>query len=162
MSLWVTNASPLIFLAKLDRLPLLRSAASKIFVPTTVIEEIAAQKDSAFERVDAALRSWLDRREPIVGERIHLLGLEVGLGEAAAIALGIEARADRIVLDDLDARRWAQRLGLRPIGTLGILLAARLRGELPSLEAEIDRLTEAGFRIGDALMNAVLKEAGER
>jgi predicted nucleic acid-binding protein len=66
-----------------------------------------------------------------------------------------------VVIDDLDGRRFAYRLGLAPIGTLGLLLAARLRGDLPSLHQEIERLEAAGFRISGALRRAVLERAGE-
>ncbi len=38
----------------------------------------------------------------------------------------------------VDARRFASRVGLSPVGTLGILLAARLRGEIPSIREEIE------------------------
>jgi uncharacterized protein len=64
-----------------------------------------------------------------------------------------------IFLAKLD--RLAKRLGVAPVGTLGLLLAAKLRGEIESLRAEIDRLRDAGFRISLALSEAVLREAGE-
>lgn len=85
----------------------------------------------------------------------------LGSGEAEVIALAKERGATTVVLDDLDARRFARRVGLRPIGTLGLLLAARLRNELPSLSAEIARLRKVGFYAGDELVTAVLEAAGE-
>jgi predicted nucleic acid-binding protein len=51
--------------------------------------------------------------------------------------------------------------GLAAIGTVGILLAARFQGKIPSLREEIDRLQTYGFRISKALMEEVLKVAGE-
>jgi predicted nucleic acid-binding protein len=53
---------------------------------------------------------------------------------------------------------------LRPravVGTLGLLLSARLRGEIPSLHAEIDRLRAAGFRMSEHLVTAALEASGE-
>jgi len=58
-------------------------------------------------------------------------------------------------------RRLADRLGLRLVGTLGLLLAAKLRGEIPSLRAEIDRLRSGGFRASPALVEEILRPAGE-
>ena len=72
-----------------------------------------------------------------------------------------EIGADRVVMDDLDARRMARRLGLELIGTIGLLLSARLRGEVPSMRGEIDRLEALGFRIAPDLVAAVLQAAGE-
>lgn len=86
---------------------------------------------------------------------------DLDAGEAEVIALAREVSAERVIMDDLDGRRFAHRLGLAPIGTLGLLLAARLRGELPSLQEEIERLQSVGFRISGALRRAFLERAGE-
>jgi len=51
MSRWVVDASPLIFLAKLERLPLLRDAAGEVLVPHEVLSEIRAQEDPATSRI---------------------------------------------------------------------------------------------------------------
>jgi predicted nucleic acid-binding protein len=66
-----------------------------------------------------------------------------------------------VVLDDFDARRFAWRVGLKPVGTLGLLLAARLRSEIPSLRAEVRQLQAAGFYVSEQLVAAALKDAGE-
>ena len=77
------------------------------------------------------------------------------------IFLAKSLRAERVLLDDLDARRFARRIGLKPVGTLGLLLAARLRGEIPSVRAEIDHLRALGFRAAPKLIKAILQEAKE-
>lgn len=161
MSRWVTNTSPLIFLAKLDRLELLRKAADEIFVPSAVIEEIRQHADEASEKIEETLSSWLQVKQVRDRQIIDVLLADLDYGEAEAIALAREMGADRIVMDDLDARRLAWRLNLNVIGTLGLLLGARLRGELASLKQEIDRLHREGFRVSAALVEAVLREAGE-
>ena len=60
-------------------------------------------------------------------------------GEAEAIVLAAELHAERLVLDDQDARRFADRCGLKVIGTLGILLAAKQRGVITQISPEILR-----------------------
>jgi predicted nucleic acid-binding protein len=50
---------------------------------------------------------------------------------------------------------------LKVIGTLGLLLAARLDGRIASLHREIKRLEDAGFRVAPELVRVVLREAGE-
>jgi uncharacterized protein len=161
MSRWIVDTSPLIFLAKLDRLDLLRKSADELLVPAAVVEEVRAYPDDAGQKIEEALDSWL--REERVGARrvVDVLLVDLDLGEAEVIALARERSADRIVMDDLDGRRFARRLGLEPIGTLGLLLAAKLRGELDSLQAEIERLEREGFRVSPALVEAILRTAGE-
>lgn len=161
MSLWVIDSSPLIFLAKLNRLALLRKEAKEILVPPAVLAEIAGQDDEAAFQVEEARRTWL-QVQPVKDPRLPaVLRRELGDGEAEAIALALEKEAARIVLDDLDARRLADQLGLKVVGTLGLLLAAKLRGEIPSLRAEIDRLRRGGFRAAPALIEEILRSAGE-
>jgi uncharacterized protein len=57
--------------------------------------------------------------------------------------------------------RLADRLGLKLVGTLGLLLTSKLRGEIPSLRAEIDRLRRGGFRASPALVKEILRSADE-
>lgn len=161
MSLWVVDASPLIFLAKLERLDLLRQAAGSVCLPQAVADEIRAKPDMATQVLEQALQTWIEVR--VVDNRmaVDLLLAELDLGEAEVIVLAKILNAEYVVMDDLDARRFARRVGLRPIGTLGLLLAARLRGEIPSLQAEIQRLEKFGFRVSSALKAQLLRAAGE-
>ncbi len=161
MSPWIVDAGPFVFLAKLDRLSVLRGPAPSVLMPAAAAREVLAHPDRATQALQRASSDWLEIVE--VEDRLAagLLLPSLGPGEAEVIALARERSATTVVLDDLDARRFARRVGLRPVGTLGLLLAARLRNELPSLRAEILRLEEAGFYASDALTAAVLEAAGE-
>ncbi|MEA2562380.1 MAG: uncharacterized protein QOH06_3884 [Acidobacteriota bacterium] len=161
MRLWVVDTSPLIFLAKLDRLDLLRRGAEQVVAPPAVFHEINEYPDFAREKIEDAKKSWLSVRAVEDRRLVDVLMADLDAGESEVIALALELEAERVVLDDLDARRLAQRLGIAPVGTLGLLLAAKLRGEIQSLRAEIDRLRQAGFRVSPTLSQAVLQEAGE-
>ncbi|MDL1944937.1 DUF3368 domain-containing protein [Chloroflexi bacterium CFX2] len=159
MSLCVADAGPLIFLAKLGRLDLL--AGDDIRVPAAVMVEISAKADEACKQIEQAADAWLKVQEVGNREIVQMLLADLDLGEAEVIALAKEINADSILLDDLDARRFARRVGLSTIGTIGILLAARLQGKITSLREEIDRLQTHGFRISKALMEEVVKASGE-
>ncbi len=161
MSCWVVDASPLIYLAQLDRLELLRRGADEILAPPTVLRELDAKPDASTPKIEAARRAWLRSEAPRDQKLLAVLRLELDAGEAEAIALAYERSADRTVMDDLAGRRYARQLGLPLVGTLGLLLAARLRGELRSLKSEIERLHAAGFYAGDALIQKILQAAGE-
>ncbi len=159
MTLWVVDTSPLIFLSKLNRLDLLQGA-ERILVPTAVLREIQEYPDEVAAEVEKAQRSWL-QVQAVQDRGVVEVMADLDAGEAEVIALAREVSAERVIMDDLDGRRFAHRLGLAPIGTLGLLLAARLRGELPSLQEEIERLQSVGFRISGALRRAFLERAGE-
>jgi hypothetical protein len=76
--------------------------------------------------------------------------------------LALEVDADALLIDERDGRAIALRLGLSPIGALGVLVRARQRGHLGAVGPMMDRLeSELGFFIGAELRTRVLEEAGE-
>jgi hypothetical protein len=160
MRIWVVDTSPLIFLAKLNRLDLLKKAG-RVLVPMAVLREIQEYPDEAAAQIEEARHAWLEVQPVRDRGIVEVLTGDLDAGESELLALAREVGAQRVVIDDLDGRRFAYRLGLAPIGTLGLLLAARLRGDLPSLQQEIEHLQAAGFRMSGTLRLAFLKRAGE-
>jgi uncharacterized protein len=158
---WVVDTAPLIFLSKLGRLGLLEGAADSICVAQAVIDEIQMKPDEAARAIALACQSWLSVRQVSNRQAVEILLADLGLGEAETIVLAKEIDAERVVMDDLDARRFAHRVGLELIGTLGLLLAARLEGRIASLQREIENLEGAGFRVAPKLVERLLMEAGE-
>ncbi len=161
MSIWVVNTSPLVFLGNLGRLELLRHEGREVYIPRAVAEEIAEKPDAAAQAVQAACATWMQVRNVTDQTAMTLVQAALHKGEAEAIVLATELHVERLVLDDQDARRFAARCGLKIIGTLGILLAAKQRGAIVSLREEIDALIALGFRVNPQLVTAVLQSAGE-
>ncbi|MFZ5919219.1 MAG: DUF3368 domain-containing protein [Chloroflexota bacterium] len=161
MTIWVVDTSPLIFLSKLGYLDLLRKSADVVYVPRAVLDEIQIKPDDATQAIEEARRSWLSVQAVGNQSAVEILLADLDRGEAEAIVLAREIGADRLVMDDLDARRFARRVGLEVIGTMGLLLAARLRGEIRSVREEIEQLREYGFRVAPALVRVILEEARE-
>jgi predicted nucleic acid-binding protein len=69
--------------------------------------------------------------------------------------------ADRVVLDDLEARRCAKAMGRTIIGTLGIVGRAKVRGLIDRAEPVIWRLRESGLYVSDDLVKKLLREVRE-
>jgi predicted nucleic acid-binding protein len=85
----------------------------------------------------------------------------LGAGEREAISLGLEIRADLLILDDRPARRVAESLALTIIGTLGIILRAKRRGLLHLVRPSLDALVTQAFFMSPRLYREVLNLAGE-
>jgi predicted nucleic acid-binding protein len=68
-------------------------------------------------------------------------------GESSAIALALETKEPLLILDDAQARSFAQDIGLAITGTLGILIAAYRQGIIADLNPIIVRLEACNFRL---------------
>ena len=158
----VCNATPIIALAAVGQLDLLRAVYGEILIPDDVFHEVAvagAGEPGAHEVTEAG---WIKRQTVHNAALVNALGLELDLGEAEAIALAVEQSAGLILLDERRGRHAAARLGLTVAGTLGVLIAAKDRGLLALVRPVLDALRmQAGFWIGDELHGAVLQVAGE-
>ena len=156
----VVNASPLILLARIDRLDLLTSLAKLLVLPEAVIREIQAgsHRDETADRVKS-LPSVLQVADRPLPDRIRLWDL--GAGESQVLAHGLERPGAEVVLDDLAARRCARSLSLSMIGTLGVVILCRHRGVISAARPVIEMLREAGLRLKPALMEKALAKVGE-
>lgn len=158
----VCDTSPIIALACAGRLDLLRAVHGEILVPDAVFDEITVAGAGEPGASEVAQAAWIKRRPALNAPLVNALSLELDAGEAQAIALAVESRAGLILLDERRGRRAAKRLGLTVSGTLGVLIAAKDRGQLASVRPVLDALrANAGFWIDDNLYNAALAAANE-
>lgn len=162
----VSDSSPLICLARLGRLDLLRRLFDAVFIPSAVWQEVAidgGDREEALQVKEAAQDGWLQVECPggvSEDSEATLAGLDIG--EREAIALALEKGAT-LIMDEAAGRAAAQRLGLRCTGTLGVLVEAKLLGLIPRLREELDRLQEqTNFRFTPDLFEVVLGRAGEQ
>ncbi len=92
---------------------------------------------------------------------VEPLLLFVGQGEAEAIAMAQVRPGAVLLLDDLRARKLAERLGLRRLGTVALLGLAKRRGLIAALKPALDALVGHGIYLRRELIDAALREAGE-
>src|SRR5439155_7115199 len=82
----------------------------------------------------------------------HLLTLELHRGEAEAIALAVEVKADWILIDERDGRMMGRQLGLPLTGVLGVLLRAKKMKKIKAYKPEIAALkSKARFFVAPQL-----------
>lgn len=160
----VSNTSPISNLAWIGKLTLLHDQFREIWIPKAVETELQNIPDAIVRKVveDALRQGWLKVRVASDAALISLLTVELHPGESEAIALALEMKADRLLIDERDGRNLARQLGLSLTGVMGVLLRAKKSGSLKTIKRDIDALkSEARFFIAPALEAAILREAGE-
>ncbi len=156
----IADSSPLIGLARIGHLSLLPRLARRIVAPRSVWDEVTAARADAPGAADVAAQPWIEVLEADPPDVAPLLIL-VGRGEAEAIALAQREPAAVLLMDDLRARKLAERLGLRRMGTVALLGQARRENLIPKLKPALDALVANGIFIAPKLIDAALKEVGE-
>lgn len=75
--------------------------------------------------------------------------------------MAIYLRANFLVIDDLPGRHAAEGLGLRVIGTLGLLVRAKHSGLIGEVRPLMDALIAHGLYTSAGLYHRILSLAGE-
>ena len=151
----VSNTTPLIGLASINRFALLQQLFGKIHIAEAVYNEaISAEQELA----DA---DWIEVVKIKDQLAVDVLLDELDLGEAETIVLARELGADWVLMDEKKGRRKLTQLNLAKIGTIGILLRAKQAGFLPAILPDLEQLRTQGFSISQSIIDSVLKHAGE-
>jgi len=158
----VSNASPLISLARIGRLDLLRQLYGELLIPEAVWHEVVIEGVGQPGADEVKAATWIKTQSVTNTPLVHALRQELGPGEAEAIALTLETQAELLLMDERVGREVARHLGLRCTGLIGVLLEAKHKSVLNAVKPHLDALRNmAGFRISDALYVRVLQDEGE-
>ena len=160
----VSDTSPLSNLAVIGQISLLPKIYSRIIIPKTVAEELVNAGNSFPQIQSVVSLNWIEIREVKQSEMMRTL-LDNSLldaGEAEAIILALELKAEELLIDERIGRYEASQLGIPITGLLGILLVAKRRNLISQVKPIIKNLiSEAGFRVSPQLHQEVLQLAGE-
>ena len=160
----VTNAGPLMALAKLNLLHLLRQLYGQVQYPPSVYEEVVVEGiQRGFE--DAYTLQRFLKQEGWKPTGIHdipdsLLSLHLDRGERESIALALTVNG-LLLIDEERGREVARQQGLRVQGTLGVLIQAYRAGlitadQLRFYVSQIEERTD--IWVSPALCRRVLQE----
>lgn len=93
----ISNASPLINLARIRQFHLLRQLYSEIIIPAGVWREIVVEGSGQPGAEEVKAADWI-KTETVQNEKlVHALRQELDAGEAEAIALAVEKRAELLL-----------------------------------------------------------------
>jgi uncharacterized protein len=150
----VSDTSCVSNLITIGRVELLNQLFGEVIIPPEVHVELS--------RHHPTLPSFVKLVSPRDTATVSRLSSELDLGEAEAISLARELRADRLLIDEKNGRAVALREGVPIIDVVGILITAKQQGLLTSVRAVLDALDkEAGFRLSRGVRADALRAVGE-
>ncbi len=154
----VSNSGPLIALAKVEKLHVLRELFGKVFIPQAVWIEVVERGKGKPGSEEVASAEWIEVVEVRDKLGVEILRGEIEVGEAETIVLAKELNADLVLLDEKIPRIIAKSLGLNVTGSLAILFLAWKRGLIAdNLDDLLDELKSKGVYFSEEVVDA-LKE----
>ncbi len=158
----VSDASPLILLARIGKLNLLKELYLEVVIPLQVKNEIVKYDDEASFRIVSEIeKGWIKLKDVEISPELNRLGEKLGLhrGEVYALSVAVHLNLEEFLADDKLARIAAKILGLRAIGCLGVVMKAFERGIITRSDAieSIQKLVKAGLWISPEVLAEVFK-----
>jgi len=163
MSKIVSNATPLIYLAKIKKYSLLKSLFDKIIISQEVKIEIV-DEGKKLKQPDALL---IEKEiedgfiEVMKVEKLVETSLELDLGELSTLSLAKKLKIDEVLIDETLRRAAARIIGLVPKGTLYVLLKNLKLKEITfdDFLNILNELIESGFRLKEEIYIKVIEKA---
>jgi uncharacterized protein len=125
-----------------------------VVIPPAVREELSSSHP--------LLPPWIQVKTVQNQDRVREYARTVDAGEAEAIELARELRADRLLMDERKGRRLALQEGVPVIGLLGVTLLAKRHRLIPSARELLRRLeAEAGIYLAADIKETALKTVAE-
>jgi len=157
----VSNATPLIYLAKVGKLDLLR-IFGEVLIPEEVKIEVmdrgkAMKKLDAFEVEKAINDGWIK----VLKTELVNVPVELHSGEKAVLSLAKKLGVEEVLVDEAPARVAAKLLGLKPRGTILVLFKAlqKEKIDLDGFLEILNKMIEHGFRLREEVFVEAVRRA---
>lgn len=115
----ISNSTPLICLAKIKQLELLKILFNKTTIPESVKKEVMKEGKPGFSEIENAIKNkWI-----LIENPKKSLNINLGKGENDAISLAKE-KNDSLIIDDSVAIKIADSMNIKCVRTTKILFLA--------------------------------------
>lgn len=153
----VVNTSPLLSLTKMQAFGAVGKLPYEFICPAEVETEILAGANQGYE---TKIPAWL-RVVPLENPLSPLAVASLDIGEAAVIQLALEKNIEYVCIDELKGRRAALAVGLKIVGSLGLVGKAKTLGLILEMRPLIKKARDAGIYYDDRLIETFLQSFGE-
>jgi uncharacterized protein len=153
----VSDSTIIIVLSKINKLDILCKIFNQIYIPKAVYEEIVVKGSGKPGSIEVVESKWIKIKEVDNKFAVNILLKSLDIGESESIVLAKEMNADYIIIDE-HGRTNAEYLGLKVIGTLGILKIAYERKIIKNFKNILDEIIDNGFYLKYSLYKKVLQD----
>ena len=154
----VANTTPLISLASIGKLEILKDIFGEIIIADAVYNEIKAKQGYGYSEIDTDYIKVQSING--IAYRDFLLS-QLDLGETETIILAKEIDANFVIIDENIAYKIASSSELNVVRTLSILLRAKEKGLIPALRPLLDEMILKGRWYSPRVYKTILEQAGE-
>ncbi len=155
----VSNTTPILSFIKLNRLDILRTIYKEITIPEAVYKELEEGRHKYY--LNISKENWIKISKVSNKNLVEKFEEILDAGEAEAITLALELKANLLLMDEKLGRRIAEEQGLKISGTIGILLKAKEEGIISEVKPLIYELIKKGNYYKKSFLEIVLKIAKE-
>jgi len=142
----ISDTSTLIIFQKIEEFDLLNKVYGDLLTTPEIAEEYGEE-----------LPDWIKIKAASDKKYQEFVETQVDRGEASAIALAKEYENVLLILDDLRARKLANRLNLKVTGALGIIVKAKQKGLVEKVKPLLDKLLLTNFRVSEKIIEEILR-----
>ena len=158
----VSDTSPINNLAAINQLHLLQQLYGTVLIPEAVYQELTDPDFPVAGAKEVQTFTWIQIRAIEDRTMLKALSSELDPGEAEAIVLALEMKAEQVLIDERRGRMIAARLNLHYTGILGVLVEAKSHGFISTVKPLLDDLiNKAGFWVTEPLYKSVLRLVNE-
>ena len=158
----VSNSTPLIYLAKLNKLPFLKKIFDELYAPSAVYDEVVLKGRELDKAEVIGVEKAIENGAIIVKDAKSKLKIDtLHKGELEAISLALDMKVKNILIDDKEGVEVCRVLGLRPYRTTAILLEFLKKDLIKAREFEdlLIELSKAGYFMRAEVFSLLLREA---
>ena len=158
MAVVVADAGPLIALAKIDQLSILKNHFVEITITEAVREECFVNDGDDAQRIRECIQQgWIK----IVSnpELINIHSRSLGMGEKTSIEFAMQTNGPvLLILDDALARKKASAFCITIVGTVMLIYKAEQKQYLNNADDLVKELIARGYRVDDYVIQAVKQQ----
>lgn len=171
LPLVIADASPLIALARIEQLDLLKMLFDDIVITETVQQEVLAGGDfadsqpikHAIEDGWVQVKRYNSPTEHSINAISYVEGLDAGETSSLLYASELKNNGQSVIvlIDEAKGRNIAERLSLEVIGSVGVIAMAKILGIISEARPLLEQLHASGYYLSTTVMKQGLQMADE-